>query len=152
MSKYRVKLTDSERTEFEQLTQGKRGRLKIAVWKLQRIQALLLCDESEQGPAWEDHQIAQSLGVTIRTLENWRKQAVLQGPHSLLERKKRQMPATAAKLDGEGEARLVQLACSQPPEGYARWSMRLLAEEMVVLEVVDSIDRETVRRTLKKTN
>lgn len=143
--KHRVKLTDDERRELEQLI--RRG---AAGWKVQRAQALLKCDESDDGPGWPDAKIAEAFGMTARSVENWRKQAVERGPLSLLERKA-QDRSWQRKLDGVGEAKLVKLACSTPPEGRSRWSLRLLAEKMVELEVVDSIGHECVRQTLKKT-
>ena len=88
--------------------------------------------------------------MTTRSLENWRKQAVERGPLSLLARKP-QDRSNHRKLDGAGEARLVRLACSTPPEGRGRWSLRLLADQLVALEVVDSIGHECVRQTLQKT-
>ena len=99
---------------------------------------------------WIDVRIAEAFGCTTRSLENWRKKAVEKGPLSLLKRKVRLTPPTPPKLDGEKEARLVALACSDPPEGRARWTMQLLAERLVQLEVVDSISHETVRGALKK--
>lgn len=143
--KHRVKLTRDERHELEDLV--RRG---TAGWKLQRAQALLKSDESKDGPAWPDVRIAETFDVTVRSLENWRKQAVERGPLSLLERKV-QDRSWQCKLDGAGEAKLVQLACSKPPEGYARWSLRMLADELVALDVVDTIGYECVRQTLKKT-
>jgi hypothetical protein len=83
-------------------------------------------------------------------VESWRQQAVESGPLSLLERKPRLAPAVTPVLDGEQQARLTTLACSQPPAGHARWTLRLLAERLVELEVVESIAHETVRRALKK--
>lgn len=144
--KHRVKLTMDERRELEPLL--RRG---AAGWKLQRAQALLKCDESDDGPGWPDAKIAEAFGMTARSVENWRKQAVERGPLSLLERKA-QDRSWQRKLDGVGEAKLVKLACSTPPEGRSRWSLRLLAEKMVELEVVDSIGHECVRQTLKKTS
>jgi transposase len=111
---------------------------------------LLKCDQGPDGPGWSDERIAESYGCSKRCVENWRKQAVESGPLSLLERKVRLTPPIAPKLDGEKEAQLVALACSQAPEGHARWTLRLLAGRLVELEVVDSISHETVRRTLKK--
>ena len=143
--KHRVNLTDDERRELEQLI--RRG---AAGWKVQRAQALLKCDESDDGPGWPDAKIAEAFGMTARSVENWRKQAVERGPLSLLQRKT-QDRSWQRKLDGVGEAKLVQLACSTPPEGRSRWSLRLLADKMVELEVVDSIGHECVRQTLKKT-
>lgn len=144
--KHRVKLTADERRELQQLVRAGRA----AGWKLRRAQALLKCDEGEGGPAWADERIAQAFDVTTRSLENWRRQAVERGPLSLLERQA-QDRSMFRKLDGAGEARLVKLACSKPPDGRSHWSLRLLADELVALEVVDSIGHECVRQTLKKT-
>jgi len=143
--KHRVKLTDDERQELERLI--RRG---AAGWKVQRAQALLKCDESDDGPGWPDARIAEAFGMTARSMENWRKQAVERGPLSLLERKA-QDRSWQRKLDGVGEAKLVKLACSTPPQGRSRWSLRLLADKMVEWEGVDSISHECVRQTLKKT-
>jgi transposase-like protein len=144
--KYVLKLTAEERAELQRLVR-KGG---VAGWKVQRAQALLQCDQGPAGPAWTDEQIAAAYGLTTRSLESWRKQAVERGPLSLLERKPRLRPAVAPKLDGEQQARLTALACSKAPAGQARWSLRLLAERLVELEVVESISYETVRRALKK--
>jgi|TARA_B100000315_G_scaffold220301_1_gene222841 hypothetical protein len=147
--RYIVHLTGDERHELEQLV--RRGR--AAGWKIRRAQALLKCDRGDDGPGWSDARIADAFGMTTRSLENWRKQAVDprgRGPLSLLERKKRD-GSKQCKLDGAGEAKLTQLACSRPPEGHARWTLQLLADTLVALEVVDSISDETVRRTMKKT-
>lgn len=144
--KHRVKLTADERATLERLV--RQGR--TAGWKLRRAQALLKCDESEGGAAWPDSRIAQAFDVTTRSLENWRKQAAEHGPMSLLERTP-QDRSKHRKLDGAGEARLVQLACSAPPKGRGRWTLRLLADRLVALEVVDSIGHECVRQTLQKT-
>lgn len=144
-TKYRVKLTADERQTLSPLV--RRGR--AAGWKIKRAQALLQCDEGDGGPAWPDTKIAEALGITTRSVENWRKQAVERGPLSLLERKT-QDRSKHRKLDGIGEAKLVQLACSSPPAGRSRWSLRLLADELVALEVVDAIGHECVRQVLKK--
>ena len=146
--KYVLKLTAEERAELERVI--RKGR--VAGWRLQRAHALLQCDQGPDGPAWADERIAEAYGVTTRSLESWRKQAVERGPLSLLERKARVRPATPPKLDGEQQARLTALAGSKAPEGHARWSLRLLAERLVELEVVDSIAHETVRRAIKKTS
>jgi hypothetical protein len=146
-AKHTVKLTRDERRELEQLVL----RGKAAGWKLRRARALLKCDAGRHGPAWPDAKIAEAFDVTTRSLESWRKQAVRRGPMSLLQRKA-QDRSKHRRLDGAGEARLVQLACSTPPEGRSRWSLRLLADQLVALEVVDSIGHECVRQTLKKTS
>ena len=143
---YVLKLAPAERAEL--LGVVKRG--KSAAWKVQRAQALLKSDQGPEGPGWTDKQIAEAFGCTIRSLESWRKQAVEQGPLSLLERKPR-APAVL-KLDGEKEAQLVRLACSRPPTGRNRWTLRLLAARLVELEIVDSVSYETVRRAMKKTS
>ena len=141
--KYVLKLTTEERGELEQIV--KKG--KAAAWKVRRAQALLQCDQGESGAGWPDEQVAQAYGCTTRSLESWRKQAVERGPLSLLERKPR---TGVSKLDGEKEARMVKLACSQAPKGWARWTLRLLAARLVELQIVDSISYETVRRAMKK--
>jgi hypothetical protein len=146
VKKYVLQLTAEERRELQQLVK----KARTAAWKRQRAQALLQCDQGPKGPAWTDEQVAQAYGCTPRSLETWRKQAVEAGPLSLLERKPRVRPPVAPKLDGEQQARLTALACSQPPPGAARWTLRLLAEHLVELEVVDTISHETVRRALKK--
>jgi len=130
--KYVLKLTLAERAELELVVK----KAKTAAWKVQRAQALLKCDQSAEGPGWIDEDIAAAYGCTTRSLESWRKQAVEQGPLSLLERK----------------PRLTALACSKPPQGFARWTLRLLAEHLVELEIVDSVSHETVRRAMKKTS
>ena len=144
--KYVLNLTTEERAELQQVV--KKG--KSAAWKVQRAQALLKCDQGPFGWGWADEQIAEAYGCTSRSLESWRKQAVEQGPLSLLERKARERPPNTPKLDGEKEARLTALACSKPPKGHGRWTLRLLGERLVELAVVDSICRETIRRVLKK--
>jgi hypothetical protein len=113
--KYILKLTADERTELERL--ARRGH--VAGWKIQRAQALLHFDQGPDGPAWTDEWIAQAYGVTVRSLESWRKRAVEAGPMALLERKARVTPATPVKLDGEKHARLTALACSTPPRPTA---------------------------------
>ena len=146
--KYILKLTADERVDLERLV--RRGR--VAGWKLQRAQALLHFDQGPDGPAWTDERVAEAYGVTTRSLESWRKRAVEAGPMALRERKAHATPASARKLDGETHARLTALACSKPPDGLARWSLRLLAERLVELEVVEAVSHETVRRSLKKAN
>jgi hypothetical protein len=144
---YVVKLTVDEREELEKLTRCG----KSYAWKIERAHALLKCDQGEQGPGWTDGQISDCFGMTTRCLENWRRQAVQEGPMSLFEPKRRAHPPTPPKLDGEGQAKLVKLACSPAPPGRASWSLRLLAERLVELQVVESISHEAVRRVLKKT-
>lgn len=147
---YRIKLTDEERQTFREIIKGKRGKVKIAAWKIQRANAMLMCDESEEGPAWPDERIAEAFGTTTRSVENWRKKAALEGPLSLLERKKRLTPPTPRILDGEKEAQLTKIACSTPPNGRSRWTLQMLADELVALDIVETISPDTVRRAQKK--
>jgi hypothetical protein len=145
--KYVVHLSVEERDTLERVVH----KGKSAGWKVQRAQAMLHCDAGPLGPAWTDTRIAEMCGCTTRSLESWRKRAVEEGPLSLLERKPPDSPRFPRRLDGVGEARLVQLACSPAPPGEAGWTLRLLADRLVELNVVDSISHEAVRRTLKKT-
>jgi hypothetical protein len=149
---FRIHLTEEERAAFKEIIKGKRGRMKIAAWKVQRANAMLMCDESKSGAAWPDEKIAKAFDTTTRSIETWRKKGALDGPMSVLERKARKMPPTPPKFDGKKEAQLTKLACSQPVRGRSKWSLRLLAEELVSLDVVDSVSHETVRRTMKKMN
>ena len=144
--KYRVTLTPEERTELTALIRkGKADARKLA-----HARVLLQVDESAAGPAATDQQTAAALNLSTRTVERVRERFVEQGLAAAL----RPQPSTRRyerALDGAQEARLVALACSAPPSGKARWTLRLLAERMVELEVVDSLSHETVRQTLKKT-
>ena len=145
---YRICLTPDEREHLTELVRVGRA----AGWKLKRARCILKFDESDAGPAWPDAQIAEAFDVSVRSLEGWRRQAAEHGPLSLLERKK-QDRSMSRKLDGAGEARLIQLACSTPPEGYSGWSLRLLASELTVcLDGLESISHTAVRRTLSKTS
>lgn len=147
---YRIKLTAEERETFGEIVKGKRGQVKIAAWKVQRANAMLMCDEGEEGPAWPDERIAAAFGATPRSIENWRKQAAERGPLSLLERKQRALPPTPRILDGEKEAQLTKIACSTPKDGRSRWTLQMLADELIALEVVDAVSADTVGRALKK--
>lgn len=147
---YRIKLTAEERETFVEVAKGKRGKLNIAKWKVQRATAMLKCDESEGMPCWADERIAESCGVTTRSVENWRKQAFDSGPLSLLERKKRLTPPTPPILDGEKEAMLTKLACSTAPDGRSRWTLQLLADKLIELNIVETISDDTVGRVQKK--
>jgi transposase len=144
--RYIVTLTVEERNELRRLV----ARGKGAARKLTHARILLKADIPPEGPGWSDEHIAHSLDVHRTTVEDVRKRFVLEGVEAALNRRppKREY---RRKLDGRGEAQLVTLACSRPPEGHARWTLRLLAEQMVELEYVDSLGPETVRRTLKKT-
>jgi transposase len=125
---------------------------KAAAYKRTRAQLLLKANQGPEGPAWSDEQISEVFDVGRVTVERTRKALVLGGLSAALQRKKREHPPTPRKLDGSGEAQLITLACSEPPEGHSQWTLHLYADELVALEVVDSISKETVRRTLKKMN
>ena len=142
---YRVTLSQAERKQLlEMLRRGKSSALRQA-----HARVLLQADESEDGLCRSDAEIHDAIGVAVSTIERVRQRFVEDGLEAALERK----PTTRQYerlLDGEAEARLIALACSDAPEGHAKWSVRLLADRMVVLEYVESVSRETVRRTLKK--
>ena len=143
--RYVVKLTLAERKQLEGLV----NKGKIAAHRRRHAQVLLLVDEGEHGPALFDKDATERTGFTRRTVEQIRERCVTEGLENALERKKRSRNRSQ-KLDGEGEARLVSLACSDAPEGYARWSLHRLADRLVELDVVDSISHECVRQVLKK--
>src|SRR5688500_2090467 len=145
--RYRVTLTLSERQELEQLI----SRGKADARKLAHARILLQADEAEGGPKLTDDQIASALDTCTRTVERVRERFVEQGLEAALLPKPTKR-VYARRLDGRQEARLVALACSKPPGGKARWTLRMLADELVVLGVgVDAVSHETVRQTLKKT-
>jgi transposase len=150
VKKYIVKLTEEERAELDRVASGKNGRQNIAAWKVVRAKVLLKCDQGQFGPQWTDERLAAAFDLSVRCIEKWRQRAVEEGPLAILERKPRLTPPTPPKLDGEGEAQLTKLACSVPPQGRSRWTLRLLAAHLVELEVVESISHETVRQVLKK--
>jgi hypothetical protein len=145
--KYLVTLTPEERQALAALLAG--GRRSALT--LTRARILLKADHGEGGPGWSDAAIAGALDVNPSTVLRVRRQFVTEGLAPTLERKRPDRTYERA-LDGRGEARLVALACAAPPEGRARWSLRLLADELVRLEVVEAISHETVRQTLKKTS
>ncbi len=144
--KYIVTLMEEER----QMLQEMLSRGKAAARKLMHARILLKADAAAGGPAWEDQSIAEALEVGRATVERVRKQFVEEGMEAALERRKPRR-VYERKLDGDGEAHLVALACQEPPEGRSRWTLRLLADRMVQLEYVDQLSYQTVRRTLKKT-
>jgi transposase len=119
--------------------------------KLTHARILLKADQSPEGPAWVDEEVAQAVETSQPTVSRVRKQFFEEGLQAALNRRPPNREYHR-KLDGEQEARLIALACSEPPEGQARWSLRLLADRMVELEVVEGISYQTVRRTLKKTS
>jgi transposase len=143
--KYIVRLSDEERAVCQDVVK----RLKGTSEKVKRAQILLKADVD--GPEWSDEKIAEAYDCSVRTVENLRERLVTAGFDAALERKRRTTPPTPRKLDGEGEAKLIAMRLGRPPAGYGRWSLQLLADQLVALEVVDSICAETVRKALKKT-
>jgi len=117
-----------------------------------RAHVLLKADVGEEGPGWPDEKISEAFDVTVQTIERIRKQLVEEGFDSVLRRRKYTQKVSRKKIDGDVEAHLIALACSEAPEGYTQWSLRLLAGKMVELGYVDSISHEAVRRALKKTS
>lgn len=144
---YRVTLTGEEREELRGLVSKGKG----AARKLTRARILLLADQATGGPANSDPEIVAALGCGRATVERVRQQFVEEGLEATLNPK----PSTRVyerRLDGKAEAHLVAMTCGAPPEGRARWTLRLLADRMVVLGFVESVSHEAVRQTLKKTN
>ena len=144
--KYVVELTPQERKYLQELV--KKG--KVAGYKIRHAQMLLKIDQGKHGSGWPDEKIAEAFGSNSATVGRLRQRFVEEGLDMALGRKKRQN--YTRKLDGDAEAHLIAVACSEPPEGYKRWTLRLLADRMVELAVVDSVSHMTISRTLKKTN
>ena len=147
MKKYKVTLTAEERQELSELI----ATGKAAAKKLAHARILLKADAAEGGPAWDDQRIADATEVSADTVARVRQRFVEQGLAAALVRKQQDRPSRERKLDGRAEARLIALACSAPPDGRTEWTMKLLADRLVELEVVEAISDETVRRVLKKT-
>lgn len=143
-AKYVVRLTDSERQSLQDLLVRKR----VAVDKLLRARILLKADVD--GPAWSDPELADAFSVGLSTIHRLRQRLVEEGVESALARRPSSQQRVK-KIDGAKEAHLIAVACGSPPEGRARWTLQLLADQLVELQLVDSISSETVRTTLKKT-
>jgi transposase len=148
MKKYIVTLTDDERQALQELIAAG----KAAARKLAHARILLKADAAPGGPAWADDRIAEAVEVSVATVERVRQRFVEQGLEAALARKKQDRLSRERKLDGRGEARLIAVACSSPPAGRKAWTLRLLADRLVELQVVDAIGTETVRQVLKKTS
>ena len=146
--KYSVILNDTERDELKRLIAAGTSPAR----KLTHARILLKADQGPEGPGWVDDAVAEAVETSQPTVCRVRKQYVEEGLEAALNRRPPNREYHR-KLDGEQEARLVALACSEPPQGQARWSLRLLADKLVELEIVDEeVSYQTVRRTLKKTN
>lgn len=145
--KYRIRLTTDEQQELKALVS--RGR--TAAYKQTHARILLMSDEAREDGGMKDADISGALGVGLSMVERVRRRCVEEGIESALNRKK-QLRRRQKILDGEGEARLIAMACGEPPEGRAGWTLKLLADQLVECEIVETISTETVRMVLKKTN
>ena len=143
--KYVVRLTDGERETLRSVVQ----KLSGASQKVRRAQVLLKADAD--GPGWTDRKIADAFGCRINTVEKIRQRLVTEGFAIALNGKPRETPPRQKLLAGEQEAKVIALRLGDPPKGFANWSLRLLAEKVVELSIVESVSYETVRKTLKKT-
>lgn len=147
VKKYVVRLSDDERTRLQALIHtGKRS-----AQQLMKARILLKADASDAGPGYSDSQIVKALDTSLATVCRARQQLVEEGFDAVLTRKHRATSARQRIFDGEKEAKLIALACSQPPEGRTRWTLRLLEEKVVELEIVERASDNTIGRTLKKT-
>lgn len=143
--KYIVRLSDTERETLRQVIK----KLKGTAGKVRRAQILLKADAD--GPNWTDRKIAEAFSCRTKTVENIRQRLVTEGFEIVLCGKKREKPPRTKALDGKQEAKLIAMRLGKPPQGFANWSLRLLAQKVVELGLVDAVSHETVRQTLKKT-
>lgn len=144
---YIVTLTPEEREQLEIITTKGNNKART----IKHANMLLKADQGDNRPSWSDTEIATAFNAGRATIERLRKRFVEEGLESALKPIKESNNRAPRKLDGYQEAQLVTLACSKPPEGHCQWTLRLLADKLIELEVVDTISYETVRRTLKKT-
>ena len=145
--KYRIRLTTDEQQELKALVS--RGR--TVAYKQTHARILLMSDEAREDGGMKDADISGALGVGLSMVERVRRRCVEEGIESALNRKK-QLRRRQKRLDGEREARLIAMACGEPPEGRASWTLKLLADQLVECEIVETISTETVRQVLKKAN
>jgi hypothetical protein len=145
IKKYIVRLSDQERACCIDVVK----KLKGTSQKVRRAQILLKADA--EGPSWIDSKISEAFNCRVETVEKLRKRVVTESFEVALNGKKRESPPRSQLLNGEEEAKLIAMRLGKPPAGYGKWTLRLLADELVALDVVSSISYETVRQTLKKT-
>jgi hypothetical protein len=145
--KYVVELSSDERAQLEGLISKGKSSAKAIL----KARILLKADPGPLGPSWTDDRIVEALDSNPSMVTRVRRQLVEEGLEAVLSRKKRATPPIAPIFDGEAQARLIALACSEPPAGHARWSIRLLADKVVELEIVEAAHFNTVGRALKKT-
>ena len=148
MKRYVVRLSKKERESLMSLISSGKGPARMFA----RARILLKADVGQEGSGWPDKKISEALDITVQTVERVRKQLVEEGLEAVLRRRKYTQKVSRKKIDGDVEAHLIALSCSRAPEGYGRWSLRLLADKMVELGHIESISYEAVRRTLKKTS
>jgi transposase len=144
--KYIVRLTAEERKGLENLV----AKGSAAAYRIRHANILLKADAD--GPAWPDERVADAFGCHAKTVRNLRQRFVERGLETALWRKKQAEPSRKRILDGRAEAHLIALSCSNPPPGRVRWTLSLLADKLVELEIVEAVSDQTVRRTLKKTS
>ena len=145
--KYPVELTEAERYQLKQILASGTHSVR----KVRRAQILLKSDSSQEGPNWSYQAICQAFDVSQPTISEVRRAYVEDGLEAAINRKKPDR-VYERRLDGEAEAHLIALACGEPPEGYERWTLRLLKARMIKLSYVENISHETIRTTLKKMN
>jgi Homeodomain-like domain len=147
VKKYIVRLSAEERQRLEALIRKGKGPAR----RLLKARILLKADVSDAGPGWSDSRVIAALDTSASMLYRVRKQLVEEGFEAVLSRKQRATPAVPPIFDGEKEAKLIALACSKPPKGRARWTLRLLENKVVELGIVERASDSTIHRTLKKT-
>ena len=147
VKKYVVRLSGEERERLEALV--RKG--KSPAQRMLKARILLKADVSEAGEGWSDSRIIKALDTSVSMVYRVRKQLAEEGFEAVLSRKQRATPAVARIFDGEKEAKLIALACSKPPKGRARWTLRLLEKKVVELHIVDRAGDSTIGRALKKT-
>ena len=144
--KYIVRLDAEERTQLETIVK----KLKETSQKVKRAIVLLKADAD--GPNWTNEKIHELTGMSLKAISNLRKKLVLEGFDATLHRKQRTTTPRKKILDGKQEAQIIAMRLGSPPDGFGKWSLRLLADRAVELEIVDAIGKDTIRRTLKKRN
>jgi transposase len=147
MKKYIVRLDAAERARLEQLVRVG----KAAAYRIRHANILLAVDESAAGPKMKDDKAARAFHVSVRSIESLRRRLVEEGLDAALDRKKQERPSVEKMFDGEKEAQLIAVACGKKPQGRARWTLKLLADRVVALKIVERCSPQTVMRVLKKT-
>ena len=145
--RYAVRLTQREREHLNGILSSDR---KVARKKRVRAQVFLKVDEGEDGPAWTDEEVAEAFDLHVNSVHAMRKDLVVRGLEEALERRAQATPRRKPVFDAKGEKQVLTLAVSKSPKGQARWTLRLLADEVVRLDIVETVSHETVRKILKK--